>query len=182
MATEKKATSKRRTRKKVSEQNNYTVTTTTDDAGEPQKTEKSVNAPNAQQAVTKAMQGDAKQGRYDSVTVAKGDTGAGGPQTQSNTQPQTTSNTTGMAGLESAEYPYSITLPNTYLPLVESLTKKTCEALSIHTKFGRVHITVPNFEVMETFMDTLSKRARGRTAVKSMAAVIYRGINESVNK
>jgi len=182
MATEKKATRKRRTRKKVSEQHNYTVKTVKDVAGDPQETEKTVNAPNAQQAVTKSMQGDANQGQYDSVQVAKGDTGAGGPKTQSNTQPQTTSNTTGMAGLESAEYPYSITLPNTYLPLVEALSKKTREALSIHTKFGRVHITVPNFKVMETFMDTLSKKARGRTAVKSMAGVIYRGINESVNK
>ena len=181
MATKKKTTRKRRTRK-VTEQNNYTVKTTKDVAGDPQETEKTVNAPNAQQAVTKAMQGDAQQGQYDSVEVAKGDTSAGGPNTQSQTQSQTKPNTTGMGGLESAEYPYSITLPNSYVPLVESLTKKMRESLSIHTKFGRVHITVPEFSVMETFMDTLSKKARGRTAVKSMAGVIYHGINESVNK
>lgn len=181
MATKKKTTRKRRTRK-VTEQHNYTVKTTKDVAGDPQETEKTVNAPNAQQAVTKAMQGDAQQGQYDSVEVAKGDTGAGGPNTQSQTQSQTKPNTTGMAGLESAEYPYSITLPNSYVPLIESLTKKMRGSLSIHTKFGRVHITVPTFDVMETFMDTLSKKARGRTAVKSMAGVIYHGINESVSK
>jgi hypothetical protein len=181
MTTKKKTTRKRRTRK-VTEQHNYTVKTTKDVAGDPQETEKTVNAPNAQQAVTKSMQGDAQQGRYDSVEVSKGGTGAGEPNTQSNTQSQTTANTTGMAGLESAEYPYSLGLPNSYLPLVESLTKKMREALSIHTKFGRVHITVPDSKVMETFMGILSKKARGRTAVKSMAGVIYHGINESVNK
>jgi hypothetical protein len=180
MATKKKTTSKRRTRR-VTEQNKYTVTTTSDVAGSPEKDEKTVSAPNAQQAVTKSMQGDANQGRYNSVTVQKDDN-AGGPQTQSQTQPMTKPATTGMAGMESADYPYSIVLPNSYVPLVESLTKKLRESLSIHTKFGRVHINVPDFKVMETFMDTLSKKARGRTAVKSMAGVIYHGINESVNK
>ena len=150
-------------------------------AGSPEQDEKTVSAPNAQQAVTKSMQGDANQGRYNSVEVRKDDN-AGGPQTQSQTQSQTKPATTGMAGLESADYPYSITLPNTYTPLVESLTKKMREALSIHTKFGRVHITVPDYKVMKTFMESLGKKARGRTAVKSMAGVIYHGINESVNK
>ena len=163
MATKKKTTRKRRTRK-VTEQHNYTVKTTKDVAGEPQETEKTITAPNAQQAVTKSMQGDAQQGQYDSVEVSKGGTGTGGPNTQSQTQPHTQAKTTGMAGLESVEYPYSITLPNVYVPLVESLTKKMREALSIHTKFGRVHITVPDFKVMETFMDALGKKARGRQA------------------
>jgi hypothetical protein len=67
-------------------------------------------------------------------------------------------------------------------PLFEALTKKVRENLTFSTRYGKLHIQVPNATTMEHLITEIEKKAHGRTKVKHMARAVAHGINESVKK
>lgn len=167
-------------KKKVSEQGTYKVTKTRDDAGTDDSTEATVQAKDSADAVGKAMKGDPRAGRYDSVT-AKKSAASSGVRTEPRTVSQVKSNTTGMT-YESVDFPYNIGVHQGFSELIDALPKKVTENLTLSDRYGRLHITVPDANTMEQFMEAVGKKSRGRTKVKEMAKVIHNGITESVKK
>lgn len=184
MAAAKKKTTtrkKRTTKKKVAETASYSVKMTKDEAGSPEETEKTVTAPDAETAVNKAQASDPKKGQYDSVEVTKDNGGGGRVRTQPQTSSQTAAKTQGMAGFESVRYPYNVGVPQGFKPLVEALPKKLRESLDVSVRYSRLHISVPNAEVMETFMGELEKKAGGKSKVKSFATTVSEGIKRNIS-
>jgi len=176
MVTKKKRAPARK--KKVAE-TNYKVSKTRDNAGTTGTEEDDITAQGGAEAVTKSMKGDPNKGKYDSVTVKK-DTGGGGVRTEpdvvSKVKPK------GLGEYAHVNYPYYLGLPMGWKPLFESLTKKLRENLMIGTRFGKLHIQVPDEATMTGLLTEVEKKARGKTGVKHMAIAVAQGINESVKK
>lgn len=176
MATRKKKTTTRK--KKVSEAS-YEVSKTRSDAGTADTDEEDIVAKDGTEAVAKSMKGDPNKGKYDSVKVSK-KKGAGTvrtePDTVSKVKPK------GLGEYAHVKYPYNLGLPMGWKPLFEALTKKIRENLTFSTRYGKLHIQVPDESTMANLIEEVEKKARGRTAVKHMAGAVARGINESVKK
>jgi hypothetical protein len=172
MATRKKKT----TAKKVRE-TRYTVKKSRDNASTPDDTEQTIHAKNIADAAAKSAKQDPRAGQHDEVVIKKDVGGAGAPRTE----PDTVSKVK-PTGLESVSFPYYLGLPMGFKPLFESLTKKVRENLVIGTRYGKIHIQVSNVTTMAGLITEVEKKARGRTKMKHMAAVVANGINESVKK
>lgn len=173
------AAKKKRTPRKKATEGRYKVSKTRSDAGSTDTEEESIDAKDGAQAAVKAMKDDPQKGRYDSVEVSK-DTGGSGvrtePETVSKVKPK------GLGEYANASYPYNIGLPMGFKPLFESLTKKVRENLTVGTRYGKLHIQVPNAATLATLMTEVERKARGKTRVKHMAGTVANGINESVKK
>ena len=183
MAARKKKTTTRKktTRKKVVKETSYKVTKTSSDAGAGGADEDTVQADSAADAAEKVTKSDPRRGRYDKVTIEKDKGGAGAPNTEPRTEPDTASKVK-PRGFESVDFPYNIALPMGFKVLFESLPNKTTEGLTFGTRYGKLHITVPDAETLSGLISEVEKKARGRTEVKSMAGLVANGINESVKK
>jgi len=177
MAARKKKTTTRK--KKVSEAN-YKVSKTRSNVGIDDTNDDTIDAQNSAEALEKSMKNDPNKGKYDSVEVSKGKGESGAVRTKS----QTTSKVEpkGLGEYANVKFPYYLGLPLGWKPLFESLTKKIRENLVIGTRYGKLHIQVPDEKTMETLVTEVEKKARGKTAVKHMAKAVANGINESVKK
>lgn len=176
MAARKKKTTTRK--KKVSE-DNYKVSKTRSNAGTNDTDEESINAKDGSEAVVKSMKNDPNKGKYDSVKVAK-EKGGGAVRTEPDTVSQVKPK--GLGEYAHVKFPYNLGLPMGWKPLFESLTKKIQENLTFSTRYGKLHIQVPDESTMTKLVAEVEKRARGKTAVKHMANAVANGINESVKK
>ncbi len=172
------ATRKKTTRKKVAE-GSYKVSKTRSNAGNNDTDDESITAKDGSEAIVKAMKNDPHKGKYDSVEVSK-DSGNSGvrtiSQSKSKVEPQ------GLGEYAHVNFPYNLGLPMGWKPLFESLTKKIRENLTIGTRYGTLHIQVPNESTMKSLVAEVEKKARGKTSVKHMASAVAHGINESVKK
>ena len=177
MATRKKKVSKKRVSKKKVSEARYKVSKTRSDAGATDTTDETIDAQDGSEAAVKAMKGDPQKGRYDSVEVSKDEGGDGGVRTE----PDTISKVK-PAGLESVNFPYNLGLPMGWKPLFEALPKKVRENLMFSTRYGKLHIQVPDATTMANLITEIEKKARGKTDVKHMARAVSNGINESVKK
>ena len=177
MAARKKKTTTRK--KKVSE-TNYTVSKTRSNAGTADTNDEDIVAQDGAEALAKSMKGDPNKGKYDSVEVSKDKGGSGAVRTKS----QTTSKVEpkGLGEYANVKFPYYLGLPIGWKPLFEALTKKVRENLVIGTRYGKLHIQVPDEKTMTSLVTEVEKKARGKTAVKHMAQAVANGINESVKK
>jgi len=177
MATAKKKKTAPR-KKKVTEAR-YKVSKTKSNAGTNDTDEESIYAKDGSEAVVKSMKSDANKGKYDSVEVSK-EKGGGAvrtiPDTVSKVKPK------GLGEYAHVNFPYNLGLPMGWKPLFESLTKKVRENLTFSTRYGKLHIQVPDASTMTSFIAEVEKKARGKTAVKHMAGAVANGINESVKK
>jgi hypothetical protein len=177
MTTAKKKKAPAR-KKKVAE-TSYKVSKTRSNAGTNDTDEEDIIAKDGIEAITKSMKGDPNKGKYDAVKISKG-TGSGAvrtePDTVSKVKPK------GLGEYAHVNYPYNLGLPMGWKPLFESLSKKIRENLTFSTRFGKLHIQVPDESTMSTLVSEVEKKARGKTSVKYMAAAVSRGINESVKK
>jgi hypothetical protein len=173
MAAKKK---KGTTRKKTTE-GRYEVSKTSTNAGSTDTNDETINAKDGAEAVVKAMKGDPKKGRYDSVKVSKDTGGAGAPRTEPEMVSQVKPK-----GLESVNYPYNLGLPMGFKSLFEALTKKVRENLTVGTRYGKLHIQVPDATTLANLLNEVGKKARGRSSVKHMAGTVVNGISESVKK
>lgn len=171
------AKKKRSTRKKKTTEARYTVSKTRSNAGSTDTDDTDIDAKNGAQAAVKAMKDDPQQGRYDSVEISKDEGGDGGVRTEPDVVPQVKPK-----GFESINFPYHLGLPMGWKPLFEALTKKVRENLTFSTRYGKLHIQVPNAATMASLMTEVEKKAHGRTKVKHMARAVAHGINESVRK
>ena len=171
------AKKKRSTRKKKTTESRYKVSKTRSDAGSTDTDDTSIVAKDGAEAAVKAMKGDPRKGRYDSVEVSKDEGGDGGVRTE----PDTVSKVK-PTGLESMNFPYNLGLPMGWKPLFEALTKKVRENLVFSTRYGKLHIQVPDATTMASLITEIEKKARGKTDVKHMARAVSNGINESVKK
>ena len=160
----------------------YKVTKTRDEAGAAQTDDDTIDAANSGEALTQAMKGDPRAGQYDKVEVEKDAGGTGRVRTKPDTVSRVKPNTEGMKGFESAEYPYNLGLPMGFKALFETLPKSLTESLTFGSRYGKLHIQVPDAETLATLVAEVEKKARGKTAVKEMAGHVANGINESVNK
>ena len=174
-------TKKRKTpvRKKKVAETSYKVSKKRDDAGTPDIDDENITAKDGTEAVAKSMKGDPNKGKYDAVKIAK-DTGGGAVRTEpdvvSKVKPK------GLGEYAHVNYPYYLGLPMGWKPLFEALTKKVRENLTIGSRFGKLHIQVPDESTMANLMTEVEKKARGKTSVKHMASAVAQGINESVKK
>lgn len=177
MATAKKKKAAPR-KKKVAEAR-YTVSKTKPNAGTNDTDEESIDAKDGSEAVVKSMKDDPNKGKYDAVGVKK-DTGGGTVRTEPDTVSQVKPK--GLGEYAHVNYPYNLGLPMGWKPLFESLTKKIRENLTFSTRYGKLHIQVPDESTMAGLVSEVEKKARGKTAVKHMAKAVSTGINESVKK
>ena len=168
-------------RKKKTTEASYTVKKGRKNAGTANVDDQTIDAATSADALSQAMKGDPNAGDYEKIEVSK-DKASSRVRTKPQTVSQVAPATEPRTGFESVNYPYNLGLPMGFSPLFESLTKKLKESLVIRTRYGKLHIQVPDAEVMEGFMSEIGKRARGKTEVKEMANVVVNGINESVNK
>jgi len=174
------AKKKRSTRKKKTTESRYKVSKTRSDAGSTDTDDTSIVAKDGAEAAVKAMKGDPQKGRYDSVEVAKDEGGVGAvrtePDTVSKVEPK------GLGEFANVNFPYNLGLPMGWKPLFEALTKKVRENLVFSTRYGKLHIQVPDATTMASLITEIEKKARGKTDVKHMARAVSNGINESVKK
>ncbi len=176
------ATRKKTTRKKTVRETSYKVTKTRSDAGATDTEDETVNAATSAEAAEKAMKKDPRKGRYDKVEIEKDAGGSSRVRTEPDTVSKVKPETTGMAGFESADYPYNVALPMGFKALFDTLPKKLTEGLTFGSRYGKLHITVPDAKTLKSLVTEVEKKARGKTAVKEMAGLVANGINESVNK
>lgn len=166
-------------RKKKVTETRYKVSKAKSNVGATDTDEDNIEAKDGAEAVTKSMKGDPNKGKYDSVKVSK-DTGGGTVRTQpdvvSKVKPK------GLGEYAHVKYPYNLGIPMGWKPLFEALPKKVRENLMIGSRFGKLHIQVPDESTMTSLIAEVEKKARGRTGVKHMAAAVAQGINESVKK
>jgi hypothetical protein len=155
----------------------YTVSKTRSNAGSTDTDDITIVAKDGAEAAVKAMRSDPQRGRYDAVEISKDEGGDGGVRTE----PDTVSKVKPV-GLESLNFPYHLGLPMGWKPLFEALTKKVRENLTFGTRYGKLHIQVPDATTMASLITEVERKARGRTKVKHMARAVAHGINESVKK
>lgn len=176
VTAKKKKTAPRK--KKVTE-TRYKVSKTKSNAGSNDTDDESIDAQDGSEAVVKSMKGDPNKGKYDAVAVSK-EKGGGAvrtePDTVSKVKPK------GLGEYAHVNFPYNLGLPMGWKPLFESLTKKIRENLTFSTRYGKLHIQVPDASTMTSLLTEIEKKARGKTAVKHMAGAVAHGINESVKK
>ena len=178
MAARKKTTRKKRPVKEAS----YKVTKTRSDAGATDTEDETVNAATSAEAAEKVMKKDPRKGRYDKVEIERDAGGSSRVRSEPDTVSKVKPATTGMAGFESVEYPYNVALPMGFTKLFDALPKKLTESLTFGSRYGKLHITVPDAATLGSLVEETQKKARGKTAVKEMAGLVAHGITESVNK
>ena len=179
MAARKKKTTRKKTPVKEA---SYKVTKSRSDAGGSQVDDDTIDAANSAEATEKAMKDDPRAGTYDEVTVKKDNGGGGRVRTKSDSVSAVKPRTEPQTGFESLDYPYGIGLPMGFKALFEALPKKVTESLKFGSRYGRLHIEVPDSGIMSKLVTEMEKKARGKTAVKSLAERVVTGINESVKK
>jgi hypothetical protein len=191
--TKKKVAKKRITRKKKITEASYEINLSRDVAGAPQQTKKTVQAPNPEQAMNLAKQGDPNV--YDEISVKK----QGGPGGPGKVQPQVTPpgapNTLENKGkkkrakkspvktyeltssytAESFPFPYNIALPRIFEPITEKMVAGT--SLKVKDRYALVEVTITNAANMDKVVENLVKSAKGRNKkLKTMAESVIKGI------
>lgn len=195
--TTKKKVTKRKTAKKKVTEASYEVSMSRDVAGAPQETKKKVSAPNPDQAMDKAKQGDPNI--YDKVSITKS-SGAGGPakatpQTTPQVTPTTAPKTVEGKGkkkgkkkdpvktysltsgykAESFPYPYNVALPINFKPLTKKMIEGT--SLDVKDRYSLIEVTITDAKNMDKVVENLVKRAKGRDKkLKSMAETVIKGM------
>jgi len=184
--------------KKIKEEE-FEVALTKDVAGSPQTTKKSTCAANPSDAITQAKQGD--PATYDEITIKKKKPGAP-VRAEPMTTARTNVNTQGMAGFGESkkktrkrrttveafkltenysnnkfDYPYSIMLPAAFDGLIEDIVKKV--DLKLSERYSRLYILVPNAKVMDVFVESLVKKAKGKDK-DPRAVIVISGIMGSI--
>lgn len=184
--------------KKIKEEE-FEVALTKDVAGSPQTTKKSTRAANPSDAITQAKQGD--PATYDEITIKKKKPGAP-VRAEPMTTARTNANTQGMAGFGESkkktrkrrttveafkltenysnnkfDYPYSIMLPAAFDELIEDIVKKV--DLKLSERYSRLYILVPNAKVMDVFVESLVKKAKGKDK-DPRAEIVISGIMGSI--
>lgn len=197
---------KNKTVKKIKEED-FDVEMTKDVAGSPQTTTKSLQASDAANAVTQAKQGDTEQ--YDQITVKRKKMGGPvkttsrtTPQTSAKTQgmagfgeskkttrkkkTETKKRKTGVRSFKLTEnyknnrfdYPYSIMLPPAFSGLVKDIVEEV-EDIKLSERYARLYIQIPNAETMDMFVESLVKKAKGKSK-DPRAEIVISGIMGSV--
>ena len=59
------------------------------------------------------------------------------------------------------DYPYSIMLPAAFDGLIKAIVEKTND-VKLSERYSKLYIQVPNAKAMDTFMESLVKKAKGR--------------------
>lgn len=59
------------------------------------------------------------------------------------------------------DYPYSIMLPAAFDGLIKTIVEKTSD-VKLSERYSKLYIQVPNAKAMDTFMESLVKKAKGR--------------------
>lgn len=177
MAARKKTT-KKKTRRRVNvKEDTYTVKKGREESTAPDPDEEDIQAGSSAEALEKSLKGDPRAGQHDAITVTR-EKGVGGVKTE----PATVSKVKPRTGFESFQYPYAIGVPMGFKALVEALPKRLQSHLVLGARYGKLHIQVPDANILEHFVREVEKKARGKTDVKHMAGTVANGIMESVKK